>query len=829
MGSTENSHLVPLELSDELKKEEIITRFEKDNRTNCLKLSLNHKYKKKCFIFQIPTKRIDWNAIITMIAKALKAFGMSPGHMLMIEDVMQTNYEVVIGLAETADQQNPGNGKQKEMCYVRKYTANGLLPLHESVVFTDSGQSAFVYLDNDGKLGIVNHIERPDKILYPADNVDSQNPLPYAFNSSEELQKYIELASRENLASLYQAIKINFRRYINVDEHYEIMLSSDVILSYFQEKFPTMHLDIFVGDNGSGKNSAQSVISRLGYRVYSLVSASAPNYFTAYGNVEEAQVTIAEDEVGDLDKDYQKQKILKSGYASGGTVPKTDFPNGKRSQVLYNVYGIKWLAMEELPDSKIIKGILDRSFIYYFIVGHVDYNIKDVIKNAGDPKYKPLNDELVHLHKLLFAFKLIHFNDVIPDLEINLENRNAELTKPSLRLFSSLGAPKAIEEIRLALSKFVQDKNELKSNSIESKLCTAVNELVKARDENPTSEEYDGLENYAFTNDQIWNKCRLVMDGIDIWGKSESFYSTEYGKITHKKISGLIQSKFKAKPFKTDGDNSRRGWRFQKEILDRITSHYVTNQKEIMIHTKNARHETKKVASVASDASHYNSPQLNFNENLVSGQSQNAVSHESETDANRLDNDRNLDHDDIDISNINNNINDNKNKNDKVTVPANKINNNYNITETNSNNDSCTNAADSALLSKIARPASPDLQSIKVELYSNMSYGLPKCDASDASDATGTTSKRIKTKAEQTRKPDLPCIHCDFKDPIEFDLSLHYLEKHRENLIRLPIGKSSMDDRADYAVELSKKKFLESFKDDDESNDDNDEEEKRSK
>lgn len=176
-----NSHLIPLELSEELKNEEIITRFEKDMRTNSLILSLNHKYKKKCFIFPIPTKRIDWIDIIAKIAKALKAFGMSPGHMLMIEDVMHDNYEIVIGIADTSDQQNPENGKKKEICYVHKYTANGSLPLHESVVFADSGQSTFVYLDSDGKLKFANQIERPDKILYPADNLDSQNPLPYKF------------------------------------------------------------------------------------------------------------------------------------------------------------------------------------------------------------------------------------------------------------------------------------------------------------------------------------------------------------------------------------------------------------------------------------------------------------------------------------------------------------------------------------------------------------------------------------------------------------------------------------------------------------------------
>ena len=106
--------------------------------------------------------------------------------------------------------------------------------------------------------------------------------------------------------------------------------------------------------------------------------------------------------------------------------------------------------MEELPDYKKIKGILDRSFVFRFIVGNVEYNIKDVMKYAGDPKFKPLHDELIDLRKLLFAFRMIHHKDVIPDLNLNVKHRNAELTKPLLRLFSSRNdAPVALEEIRL--------------------------------------------------------------------------------------------------------------------------------------------------------------------------------------------------------------------------------------------------------------------------------------------------------------------------------------------------------------------------------------------
>ena len=109
------------------------------------------------------------------------------------------------------------------------------------------------------------------------------------------------------------------------------------------------------------------------------------------------------------------------------------------------------------------------------------------------------------------------------------------------------------------------------------------------------------------------------------------------------------------------------------------------------------------------------------------------------------------------------------------------------------------------------------------KIYPNTPYTCLKSDASDASDASSATepSQNQKTKAEQVGLPEIPCTFCDYKDPIEFDLSLHYLEKHRQNLIRLPIGKGSIDKRADYAVELSKKRLAESFDDDDDDRDDN--------
>jgi len=230
--TTENSYSIPLEISDELIQEGIIDKFVKDNRINSVVLSLNHKYKKKNFIYPIPSaKKINWTVAIEKIAKSLRISGVSSDHILMIEDVLNTNYEIIIGVAESNhDDDASPNGKKKEACYIHKFTANGDMPLHESIVFTDSGQSAFVYLDSDGKLRFVNQIERSDKILFPADNMDSQNPLSYKFASHEELQNYVDLARRETLDSLYQTVKSNFRRYVNVDEHYLVVLASDSML-----------------------------------------------------------------------------------------------------------------------------------------------------------------------------------------------------------------------------------------------------------------------------------------------------------------------------------------------------------------------------------------------------------------------------------------------------------------------------------------------------------------------------------------------------------------------------------------------------------------------
>jgi hypothetical protein len=283
----------------------------------------------------------------------------------------------------------------------------------------------------------------------------------------------------------------------------------------------------------------------------------------------------------------------------------------------------------------------------------------------------------------------------------------------------------------------------------------AITDLIRERSENPTSEDYDGIEDYAFTNDQIWAKCKLVMDGIDIFGKPELFYSIDYGTITHKRISSLYQSKFKAVPFKTNGDNSKRGWRFQKEVLERIALQY-KNEDEIKIMGDSDQNQgtgqstdvssqeldSDETAPDASDASHYKNPYGVFNENIGS-----IVPH-SNCDTEDRDRSKSLTEESVSSgnqysnSNLSNKFNNNNSNNNTL---ASRYNEQSSISSLNNtfveNNDkfvdiisnSSTEYNNNNQLSKSDSSAVTTITDINAQkIYQNTPYTSLKSDASDA-------------------------------------------------------------------------------------------------
>jgi hypothetical protein len=468
---------------------------------------------------------------------------------------------------------------KKKKVAINKYSGNGRLPLRESVVIGDI--SKFVTLTSGDGNGTIEptfseEIETSTDILIPKGTIDTQTPLPYIFSSKEELSKCLKLAITDNLYSLFSRVESAIRKYVNVEEHYYPLLAGDIIWTYFQDKFPYTHYLIFTGDNGSGKNSALLVFRLLGYRVFYVVSASAANYYTAMGSKEEGQVTIAEDEAEDIGENTDKRNILKAGYCSGASVPKIELEGG-RSQDNWLVYGHRWLAVEEFIEDKNTKGIADRSFKLAFVTGDVDYNIKDVIRTGGDPEYQPLLDELIDLRKRLFCYRLLHYNDLILNVKLNVKGRSAELTNPLIRLFRN--SPLALNKILETLSKFIEERNESKKGTFESKLYEVVSSLINERIERkstPTVEDKD-LEAHPCTllSESIRDRFILVTEAQKMEDKAGMYYSQDIGPFSQRKINSVLKSKFKAKYVRHPiNGKTTRCVELKQDYLDRIKTYY---------------------------------------------------------------------------------------------------------------------------------------------------------------------------------------------------------------------------------------------------------------
>src|SRR5215216_3059874 len=90
---------------------------------------------------------------------------------------------------------------------------------------------------------------------------------------------------------------------------------------------------------------------------------SGANLLDILGSYEPCQVTIAEDEFDDIDRDEIKKKMWKVGYDINGIVPRTlDGNTSARSNRYYYAYCFKICAAESPPKSKGLAGLNDRTF-----------------------------------------------------------------------------------------------------------------------------------------------------------------------------------------------------------------------------------------------------------------------------------------------------------------------------------------------------------------------------------------------------------------------------------------------------------------------------------
>src|SRR5215207_9972734 len=309
------------------------------------------------------------------------------------------------------------------------------------------------------------------------------------------------------------------------------------------------------------------------------------------GFTEPCQVTIAEDELDDIDKDEIKKKMYKVGYDKGGMVPRTlDGNTSSRNNRWYYAFCFKIFAAENPLESKSLAGLNDRMFRLESIKSRPKFLIKTVLdqmqkpEDKQKPKYKDIISKINYLRKLLLIYRLLHHDDIIEEVPLNIDGRALELTSPHIYLFASDSLTNsrdsgeedkpALVEVLKTLSRFIQKKGEIAKKTLDGIVHDVLeNELFP----NMTSEtvvDVNGKNTmtYTISNEDICDKVRVKVDGVVSTIPNEyAFYSTDYGKITHKRILGICRDRFSAERDSIGTGNEKvRALTFDKEMVEKV-------------------------------------------------------------------------------------------------------------------------------------------------------------------------------------------------------------------------------------------------------------------
>jgi hypothetical protein len=167
-------------------------------------------------------KEQDWIKLANTIEKQAKKKGLGAEDVNIILDELDNNHEIILKAIFESPKKEPQGNFAKEI-YIIKYSDNGKFPLCESVVvgryhkFLQLIKLEFKLLDK---------LEIGHKTFYPYHTLETHNPIPYTFESEEELKQYLERARNESLDTLYLKVKSTFKQFVDVEEKIPCAFSS---------------------------------------------------------------------------------------------------------------------------------------------------------------------------------------------------------------------------------------------------------------------------------------------------------------------------------------------------------------------------------------------------------------------------------------------------------------------------------------------------------------------------------------------------------------------------------------------------------------------------
>ena len=251
------------------------------------------------------------------------------------------------------------------------------------------------------------------------------------------------------------------------------------------------------------------------------------------GSRDEGVGTICYDEADNLDENHDIMSIFKEGYTTGRPVTRMlDGPYSKR-QVKLNTFCFKAFAAERLPDAITAKGFLQRVVELKCYPGYTGLDISEVVNPAGDEEFQDLLDELNDFRNTLFCYRLLHFKDKIPNIKLNIRNREKQLFKPLLRLFQGT---RAFETLRPVVSHYIKERRQRKVNSYHAFLYRIIIALIKRQDK------------FQLESSSIWNLIKDSLDWKEIPYKPQSIETVEFGVLSLKSVIQTLKEVFHAEP-----------------------------------------------------------------------------------------------------------------------------------------------------------------------------------------------------------------------------------------------------------------------------------------
>jgi hypothetical protein len=243
------------------------------------------------------------------------------------------------------------------------------------------------------------------------------------------------------------------------------------------------------------------------------------------------------EEAEKIDQIYEIMAILKTGYTRDGKVDRTNPVTLKPE--FFHSFCFKIIVAERSPNQDTAKGVIDRAFVHSCFKGYPQHDIKEILNptNTGGPEHKSLLKELEDFRKLLLLYRLIHFKDDIPDIDIQIIGRDKELVKPTLQLFQGTKSQKHLVE---TFQKILDLKNRRKATALHAALLSVASNLIHKK--MSSIQFLDGKVD-AYSS-EYWLELPERIKGVHDEKKPGEYHSIEFGTLYKGTVSRILQDNF---------------------------------------------------------------------------------------------------------------------------------------------------------------------------------------------------------------------------------------------------------------------------------------------